>query len=373
VLTGQVINATTNTSVGDVEVTLHVFQGDSEIETLTTLTDSTGNYTFEELSTDHAVFYMLEGKYQDITYLSDEPGIFIPGSTQTTLNLKVYDSTASDAAISLTQLHYMISFSPNAVNVVQIFVVGNSGNRTYIGQNNQTFSFSLPKAATGVTFQNDAGDANRFIQTDQGYIDTRPVIPGKEGLSIVAFYDIPYADDTLTIEAPLSTDVTELNVLMSDQAAKLSSEQLQFVETRQFQGNSFVVFKGENLIKGETLTFELAKLDELEFNAPEGAGFGEALPSPTSPVDQTLLSWIVFGLGGLVIVVASVGYPMVRRRLMPPADVDDEAAQAQRQKLLLTLAQLDKVFEAGNLDETSYRQARANYKAELIRVMGRAN
>jgi hypothetical protein len=64
---------------------------------------------------------------------------------------------------------------------------------------------------------------------------------------------------------------------------------------------------------------------------------------------------------------------MVRRRLMPPADVDDEAAQAQRQKLLLTLAQLDKVFEAGNLDETSYRQARANYKAELIRVMGRAN
>jgi hypothetical protein len=37
--------------------------------------------------------------------------------------------------------------------------------------------------------------------------------------------------------------------------------------------------------------------------------------------------------------------------------------------LLLLLARLDETFEAGELDEEVYRQARAKYKAELAQIM----
>ncbi len=366
-LTGQVINATTNEAVGDIEITLHVFQNDVEIDTRTTQADSEGNYTFENLPAEHTILYMLEGHYQDIVYLSDEPGIFTPNNTETTLDLKVYDTTTGDEAISITQLHYLLSFSPGAVNVVQIFVVGNNGDQTYIGQENgQTFSFSLPSGATAVRFQNDPA-GTRFIQTDRGYADTEPVIPGEDGLTVVVLYDMPYDDDTLDIQFPLPADVASLNVLASDQGATLSSDQLQFVETRQVQGATFSIFNGANLAGGETLGLKLTGLDQLEFAMPANA------PGATVPgnrVDQNLLRWIILGLGGVAIVVAGVIYPLMRPQLAPQSSLYDEDPDLYRQKLLLTLVRLDEAFQAGELDEEIYRRARIKYKTELAAMMG---
>jgi hypothetical protein len=47
--------------------------------------------------------------------------------------------------------------------------------------------------------------------------------------------------------------------------------------------------------------------------------------------------------------------------------------ETRRQRLLLTIARLDQVFEAGELDEAVYRQARARYKAELVEIVGMSN
>jgi mono/diheme cytochrome c family protein len=368
VLTGQVINATTNEPLGDIEVTLHVFEGNTEIETLTTQTDSTGNYTFEKLLTDHSILYMIESDYQDIVYLSDEPGLFTPNSNETTLNLKVYETTTSDEEINITQFHYLVSFSPGMVNVVHVFIVGNSSNQTYIGQNGETFSFSLPDKATGVTFQNDPV-GTRFVQTANGYADTEPVVPGREGLSIVATYDIPYDDDSLTIELPFSTDVAALNVLLNDQGADLSSDQVQFVETRQVQGSSFSIFNGTNLSQEDRLTLKLTNLDDLAFAAGSNNIPSGAVAAHAGVIDQDLLRWLVIGLGGMMLIVAGVIYPYYRPRLTSQGEASDQDPETYRQRLLLTLARLDDLFEAGELDEQVYRQTRARYKAELAEMM----
>ncbi|RME70966.1 MAG: hypothetical protein D6784_15830, partial [Chloroflexi bacterium] len=59
-------------------------------------------------------------------------------------------------------------------------------------------------------------------------------------------------------------------------------------------------------------------------------------------------------------------YPSLRQKAVPvPVDDPDTA----RQRLVLLLARLDEAFEAGELDETVYRQARSRYKAELARLM----
>lgn len=364
VLTGQVRNATTNEPAGQVDLTLRVFEGTNEIETLTTQADAGGNFTFDQLADDPALRYVLEGDYNGVTFRSQVLGQFTPGQAETTLDLNVYDTTTDPAGISLTQLHYVLAFTPETINVLQIFVVGNTGDQAYVGgDNGQTFAFSLPAGAENVAFQNDPNQT-RFVETDEGYADTEPVIPGEEGASVIASYDVPYEGDTATLAIPLPADVASVNLLMADQGANLKSEQLQFIETRQFQGDTFAIFSGSDLKQGETLTLELSDLSALEASAGVATN-----PVATPPVDQTLLMWSVLGLGLIAIIGAGVIYPLVRPRLAPQAVGLESDVEVRRQRLLLTLARLDEVYAAGELAESVYRPARARYKAELARLM----
>lgn len=368
-ITGQVINASTNQPQGGIELVLHGIQNNEEILTLNATADESGHFTFEKLPTEHTLFYVIEGVYQDIAYIGDEPGVFPPDQDpEAELTLKVYDTTTDNSAIDITQMHYLLSFSPNAVNVVQVFVVGNSGDKTYIGQNRQTFEFALPPEAMGVTFQNDPGNV-RFEETGSGYADTEPILPGEEGLTIAAIYDIPFFDNAITIEVPIPDDVASLDLLMQGQDVDLSSDQLQFAETREFQGNTFSIFSGDNLNEGDMLTLNLSGLDDLEFAAPPNTPEHEAILGNSSSVSQDTLLWIMLGIGGVAVVLGGVVYPMTR----PKTPIIDRAAddlETRRQRLLLTIARLDQVFEAGELDETVYQQARARYKAELVEIMG---
>lgn len=368
VISGQVINATTNQPQGNIELVLHGFQDNSEILTLTTTADENGNYIFEKLPTDHTLIYAIEGKYQDIAYLGDEPGMFSPNEAPlSNIDLKVYDTTTSDEAIDITQMHYLLSFSPEAVNVIQVFVVGNSGDRTYIGQNNQTFAFDLPAEAMGVTFQNNPNNA-RFVETDTGYVDTEPVLPGEEGLTIAAIYDIPFFDDAITIKVPIPDDVASVDLLMQDQGIELSSDQLKFAQNRDFQGNTFSIFSSDNLNKGDTLTLNLSGLDDLEFAPPPNIPEHAAILGNSSVSQDTLL-WIVLGVGGVAVVLGGVVYPMTRPKVST-ADTPEVDLETRRRRLLLTLARLDQVHEAGELDEKVYQQARARYKTELVKLVG---
>jgi mono/diheme cytochrome c family protein len=366
VLTGQVINGTTNQPQADLEITLHAFQDNAEIVTLTTQAGSEGRYAFEKLPTEHTIFYMLEAEYQGIPYVTDEPGVFAPGNSETTLNLSVYETTTSNEAINVEQAHYILSFSGEAVNVTQIFIINNTGNQTYIGQNGQTFAFALPDQATNIGFQEEFPGA-RFIQTENGYADTAPIPPNIDDFPIAASYNIFFDDDTLTIETPIPTDINALNVLMNEQGARLDSEQLEFIETRQMGDSTLAIFSGGNLRQGDTLTFQLSNLDDLDLSGAAAAP--EATVAASTPVSQDAWRWIVIGLGVAIIVIAGVVYPLTRPQLAHPADLDYNDPQIHRQKLLLTLARLDEAFEAGELDEAVYHQTRARYKAELAEIM----
>jgi hypothetical protein len=364
VLTGQVINATTNKPQGNISVTLRVFDNNTELETKTAQADAAGNFTFDHLLTDHAILYTVEGHYGDVLYFSNQPALFTPDKTETTLNLNVYETTTNVEVVVVPRLHYLLSFSPDIVNVVQIFVFSNKGNKTYIGQNGQTLAFTLPENAQNVAFQNDEA-GKRFAQNGSTYTDTAPITPGEETQSIVATYNLPY-QDSLTIKAPLPADIASVNVVMQDQGAELTSAQLQFEEKRDFQGELFSIFNGSNLKKGQELALQLTNLDNLSFAVqptdPDAAIANSNLP-------QYWLKWLVLGLGALVIFGVALGYPYFRPQLATQADSSADDPSLHRQKLLVMLARLDELFEIGELDKQLYHRARAKYKAELVGLM----
>ena len=368
ILVGQVINPAGGKPVGNIQIALHAFQNNAKLETINATTDENGSYRFENLSTDHTVLYVVEGLYQDVGYISKEQAMFMPDSNETTLNLEVFNTTTSDENINITQLHYLLSFSPEAINVLQIFIVGNGGQQTFIGQDDRTFNFALPDNATNVVFQNDL-NGSRFAQTKTGYADTEPVIPGEESLTISVLYDVPYKGDAATIELPLTADTAAMDVLMNLQGATLSSEQLEFIEDREFQGNRFSIFNGANYKAGQTISLQLTGLNDLEFATP-GAEIDAPAVADTTWFNQEIAKWAVMGMGLVAVVVAAFVYPRIRPQWSPqPAQVGDETIETRRQRLLLTLARLDETYEKGELDETVYQRARARYKAELAQLM----
>ncbi len=356
VLRGQVLNGTTGQPQPNLPIKLHAIQNDTTLKTLTMQADGNGNYSFDNLSTEHTMNYQVETTYQQITYLSQEPGLFTPNSTATTLNLKVYEITTDNQNIYITQMHYLVTLSPTDLQIVQIFIIGNRGAQTYIGQNGQTFTFAMPQQAQGVTFQNDT-TSERFIKTEAGYVDQEAIVPGEESLSIIATYSVPYQGDTATVEVPLPADVANLSVMVQ-QGITLISQQVTFASNRQMQGTSFSIFRGATLPKNEPLSLKLSGLSQAAPPATMPDIPAHQAIAPSSRLSQSSLMWLILGLGVLIIGGVMGFYPYTRRA--------NDAPATQRQRLLLLLVRLDEEFATGKLEEATYQAARTKYKAELV-------
>jgi mono/diheme cytochrome c family protein len=364
VLTGQATNGTSGQALVNVAITLRILDNNTELETFTAQTDSEGRYTFSALPTDPNLLYLVESSYEEVPYQSEQLASFGPDTTETRLDLKVYATTREAKAISITQLHYIVAFAPEAVNVLQIFVLGNAANQTYIGdESGQTFDFALPSVAQNPTFQGDIGGV-RFVETGNGFADTQPIVPGEEGQVIAVTYDIPYDGDTITVESPIPAQAGSVSLLLEDRGAGLESEQLTFVENRDIQGSPFGLFGGADLAQGDTLTFRLNNLTGLSqpVAAPEGA-----IVVPVGGVDQTTLLWLIGAVGVLAVLGVGVVYPFTRSQTVVGQAEDDP--EYLRQKFLLLLARLDAAFEVGEIEEGVYRQARAGYKRQLAALI----
>lgn len=360
-LSGQLLNGTTTQPLAQTEIKLHILQGQAEIGTQTATTDDEGRYSFEALSTDPSIQYRLESGYEGIFYVSPEPATFSAADgNETTLDLTVYDTTASDEEIYVTQLHYLLSPGLTDIEVIQIYVVGNHGDKAFVGQEGQTFPFTLPDGAESITFQGDL-TGNRFTQLATNYVDSEPVIPGEEGSTVVVMYRLPHDGSRLTFDTPLLADVASVSVLMQDNGATLVSEQLQFRMERPIRGNNFFVFAAENLSQGESLQMQLLDLNNLTTVPPTGQFGAAAAVAPAGGLDQETLQWIVLSMGGLALLFAAGIYPFMRPQ--------GEDLETQRQRLVLMVTRLDEAFKAGDLAPELYRQARSKYKAELIRLM----
>ncbi|MCB0193042.1 MAG: c-type cytochrome [Anaerolineae bacterium] len=367
ILSGQIINGTTNAPQGDLEVTLYTFSGDAAVEEHTTQADSEGNYRFENLSTDPEAVYVVESRFDDVSYLS-QPSPFPDDNNAQSLDLNIYETTTDAESISLSRLNNLVSFTPEAVRIIELFILGNEGDKTYVGQDGSSFTFDLPHNATNVSFQNDL--SNRFVEAADGggYTTNEPIFPGEEGLVIVAVYDLPYDSDTLAVEMPIPADVDSVSMLMELQPnVELVSQQLQFIERRTLQNSEFGTYSTQALTEGDVLTFEISGLDNLTFETPPPSNTpAGSVAAPPSIIDQNVVRWAVLGLGGVAIIMAALLYPRYRPRLVHTTD-DDPIRR--RQRLLLLLTRLDETYEAGEIDEQVFQQARAEYKAELMRLM----
>ena len=124
-------------------------------------------------------------------------------------------------------------------------------------------------------------------------------------------------------------------------------DQLSQAEPAVIQDRQFNHFSGTDLALGDVVS---AKISGLPKSASQGS-----------------LMWVL-----LVLVLLGAGFTFFyvrRRQRLQPVRV---SPARQSEELLAELARLDDNFEGGKISEEAYRKARAQKKAQLVRLMQRS-
>lgn len=369
ILEGRVVNGTSGgAEVGaGISVTLHVFRGDAEVDTLETTTGSEGVFRFEELNTDPELEYWLEAVYLDVFYNSAAPYQFDADGTTLDATVTVFETTDDDGAVRLDSVHIIAESFGEVLRISEIHLFGNSGDRAYAGRDGQTVYVPLPGDAVGLAFQESVADG-RFVEVDGGFVDSEPVLPGPDTSLVFFSYHLMAPGETVPLERRFAYPVTDLNVLVSQPGLTLNSEQLQVMGTESFQGQQYEFYVVQDLEPGAPLVMELVPVPD----AAGGTGMPEAPPEGGQAVaggavrgNQELLRWLGFGLVVLAVIGVVVYAALSRPSVAAPAPATRLASNPEARRTLADLADLEEAYEAGQVDETAYERRRAELYESL--------
>ncbi|MFQ5595682.1 MAG: cytochrome c [Anaerolineae bacterium] len=360
VIEGQVIDGTAGAQadMAGLAITLFPFVGQTTLDPITTTTTTDGRFRFESLPTEADRRYGLQTQYLGVSYFHPEL-IGLSENPSASATVHVYETTTDDTAIDVQRNHVIIEFANNRLQVAELYIFRNSGDRTYVGDGS-TLRFRLPEGAGSVRF--DDARMNQSTRLDAaGVVDTLPVTPGSR--QVLMSYSLPYSGRSITFEKAIEYSTESLNVLVADVGVEVDAGPMVAGEPVSTQSDvRFLNFTQQGASAGDQLILKLT-------NLPEGGSAASA----GVPVDRSgSLRW--FGLGFVLLALAFImGYPALRPRLVDEDFLDEDTAgvvlRRQRQMLLEELVDLDDAYAAGELAESSYRDTRSEVKADLIDIM----
>ncbi|MCP4418119.1 MAG: hypothetical protein GY805_15965 [Chloroflexi bacterium] len=374
---GQVINGTTNEAFGDGEVRLRAFTINLEemySETVPINEDGSFEFIVEDVSPDWV--FLADVAYSGLTFNSNavqvsnaEPSAQMP--------IVVFDSTTDPAAVAIDRLHMILAFSEGQLLVSELYVFSNVETAVFIGESGNadegTVEIGLPTGAENVTFQRGFGTsmdsfipATEFIQTDRGWADTVPLRAGSNSLNLLVSYDLSY-DDGLLLAHPLAYPATSASTIIAEVGVTITGEGWEFQGAQSTATGSYLGYINNSIVQADVLSLTLN-------GRPTQIVDTQGNPLPVRNRTNELI------IGGVVLaMMLGVGLFFVQRWRAEPSpahaatNVSIPAQKAKHQdgeleKLLQSIADLDDVYEAGELDEADYRQQRQDLKSQLTAV-----
>jgi hypothetical protein len=377
VIEGQVVNGTAGGSEpgAGLQVTLQVFLGGTEMDTLQAVTDGDGRFRFEGLDTDPELEYWPEVAYLDVLYSVEEPLFFDGEGATLSATVTVYETTDDDSGIRLDSVHMIAESFGQVLRISEIHLFGNAGDRTYVsssgdgGQGGGIY-IPLPGGAVGLAFGEDIPE-DRYVEVEGGLMDTEPVPPGSETSLAFFSYHLVVTGETIPMERSFAYPLTILNVLAAQPGLTLNSDQLQFQGLEPFQGRDYGLYTVQGVPAGTPLIMEWVSTGEMPAGGTTGSmSSSNTGATPTLPTrgNQRLLLWVGFGLVVLAVGGAIV-YPLATARpASAPASAPDMMRDPKARRLLAELADLEEGFESGQIDEATYQRERAA-KYEALKAL----
>ncbi len=357
-ISGTIFNGTTNEAVANGEALLRAFTADFQEQlSLTTEVEADGRYQFDLTDVPPDWIYLISVDYGDLLFTSAanqlsraEPILDMP--------VIVYDKNSDPRAINIEQVHLILSFGEELVEVSELYVIRNLGTAVFVGESGDpdqgTIEFVLPTGASNVDFQRSFGNLSSFspalevIPTETGWADTLPLQPGNNGLSLLASYQLPYRDG-LTIAHPLAYRTNNITAIIPEVGVDLSGENWNAEGTQTLPGGTYVSYTHTPLTAGEALTLVLNGRPQVITDA-----------SGNTITTRNQTNELIIGSAALLITLAASAFTI--RTWQNPTLPDNPEA------LLQTLAQLDNEYEAHQISPRQYQRQREHLKAKLINL-----
>lgn len=371
-IVGRVLNGTTGDPMAGLTVSLNPFESFTELPTVQAETSADGEFVFGDLPTGSEFVYLLTADYGGNTFGSDIVS-FADGQDTLEVPLQVYETSATAGEITVSLAQWFIDSHQGALLVGELYRINHDSDRVFTGGEeiapgrNAVLRFNLPPEATSLVL--DGGEiGQRFILTDEGVVDTQPLLPG--GSQILLRYLLPYDGTRAELAHSVPYPVERLNVLVVDGPEVTTG--LQSMGPQTVADQQWNSFETSSLPAGEVVSLSLSGLARAESQAAGVPGSSAAVLS----YNPNLL-YAVGGLALLAVLGVFTGYLL---RKSPVGDASDRSLAAQamapqavdltaeRARLLASIAQMDDQYAAGELEEASYLSARSAQKRRLLWV-----
>jgi cytochrome c553 len=363
-VTGELVVLSSEGSPTDLVVHLRGFDDMQETISISTTVQSDGTFRFTNVEMPLGRVFIASTEFNGVTYGSD---IAMVEADTTSLNLPIpiYSSTTDASALSADRTHIFFEYlEPNALRVVEIYIISNPTDRTVIAaaEGKPTIEFQLPEGATNLQFE-DGVLGGRYVETANGFGDTAAIRPGSGQHQITFGYEIPY-DGNIEISQAVNVPTNAVVILIPKDGLKIKSEQLDYAGARDVQGMTYEMYSGDRIEAGSELSITVS-------GHPGGSLIS---------LESGSTSNLVIGLAAFGIVLIGAGVWLYRRSQKEDSEQDlidklDEQFTSfddipnDPEALMDAIIALDDLYRAGELPEDAYRQRRAALKNRLQEVM----
>lgn len=377
-ISGKITNQSGSALPADLKVVLHVFSHDpvsnafSELDSLNTTVDASGNYAFANVAIPTNYAYFVSVDHGGTTY-SSQPVVPAAGVTTYDLPLDIYDTTNDLSVLVADQVHIILDYSkPDVIQVVEFYSITNPSTKTVIAASKGAplINVTLPKGYKNLQFQ-DGAIGDRFVQTGEGFGDTSAIPPSAAPASsavnpsatpaantafqIIFAYDLPYSTNFDFVQ-PFSLNVTETQFLVSEgvkaQAPGIMDGDIADMGN---DGGKYQRYKVGSFKSGQTMTVTVS---------------GEPIKNSQPIAGNDTSRNLIIGIGtlGLVLMLAG-GWLFLRdRKRIPEKRFAPQANSLTREEILDAIIALDDQHNAGNIAHDAYQQRRAELKEKFQEV-----
>lgn len=367
------------------QVTLDVFLGFEPVATFTTTTTADGAFAFRNLSQDPNLNYIASVGVDGVNYSSD----FMTLSTMTptvSSEITVFGVTDDPTVLAIDRFHWIIESQPGALLVGQVYAVGNTSDRTYVGRTVEgapepvTFAMHLPPGAQQVAFDSGAL-GERFHQVGPVIYDTLPVIPGQATRQVVVRYALPVESADVALSQDLLYPVRDATLLVGElPGLKVETTGLAFDSVQNMGDRAFQLWAGADLPPTSldvNLTGVLQAGDpdpRADTTAAQASGSATAssatsgTPRSTTPPIEPWVAALVAALVSAVL--AGVTFWAWRTgRVRFTYNRGD--LTTLRGDLIEQIAHLDDLHALGEVNDNDWLRQRAQLKTQLVDIEGR--
>lgn len=356
-LSGHIIQGTEGgPSVEDMEAVLHIYDTQFSEQVAEYIVGPDGAFEYEEVVIRSDYAYLMTVQKDDVRF-SSQIMAGDPSNTNMVLDVIVYEATDDAAVVSMTSYATQVSLTEQGLNVIKVITMENNSDRMYVRDADDpskgSVSFSVPTDATLEVFHTDP---DRYVSSDDGLVtDTQPVLPGVTHY-ILFSYTVPM-NETLTIEQPMTYTVDgPIAYYVETEHLALESSDFNKIDEQAFNGNIYDIYEVNTALEtGQSLQLDVHVI------APFANGQAAAVENNHN---RQILA-LVLVLFGILFTGTTIYFTWRERHPRPQKAIAENAPQAIMQQI----AELDALFEAGNIDEAAYQKQRSALKIQLMQMM----